>query len=173
MPDSSHTKTSSHRLKGKAASDNGQLAVSSGPVTKEQEPTQSEQSDRVIGKIYETQKEADKQAEKEIQEAIGKEGRLKEPEIKIPPDVADAGVVSPDTEASEALLKDTTVDLPLTEDEYKSGEQAKKNEKVTQKKEGLGVASLIALALFVGRMIKLAHHHMKKIRFKKEGEEGK
>src|SRR3990167_4687167 len=167
MPDSSHTKTSSHRLKGKAASDNGQLAVSSGPVTKEQEPTQSEQSDRVIGKIYETQKEADKQAEKEIQEAIGKEGRLREPEIKIPPDVADAGVVSPETEASETLSGDTTVELPMTEDEFKLGEHAKVDAKVTEKKEVLGVDSLVALALFVGRLIKLAHYHAKRIVFRK------
>lgn len=173
MPDSSHTKISSHRLKGKAASDNGQPAVSSGPVTKEQEPTQSEQSDRAVSEIYETQKEADRQAEKEIQQALGKEGKLKEPEIKIPPDVADAGVVSVDTEASEALLKDTTVDLPLTEDEYKRGERAKVNAKVTQKKEVLGVASLVALVLFVGRMIKLAHHHAKRVVFRKEGETGK
>src|SRR3989344_4117693 len=123
--------------------------------------------------VSKSKKKADRKAEEEIQQAIGKEGRLREPEIKIPPDVADAGVVSPETEASETLSGDTTVELPMTEDEFKLGEHAKVDAKVTEKKEVLGVASLVALALFVGRLIKLAHYHMKKIRFKKEGEEGK
>jgi len=163
MPDSTHPKSSVSKSK-KKSDHNGQSPVGGVFAVKEQEPSQT---DRATSKIYERQNEADRKAEEEIQQAIGKEGRLREPEIKIPPDVADAGVVSPETEASETLSGDTTVELPMTEDEFKLGEHAKVDAKVTEKKEVLGVASLVALALFVGRLIKLAHYHAKRIVFRK------
>lgn len=167
MPDSTDPKSSVLKPKKKSVDHHGHPTVIGVPAVKEQEPPQP---DLAASTIYETQKEADRQAEKEIQEAIGKEGRLKEPEAQIPPDVEDAGVVSPEKEASETLSKDSTFEMPITEDEFKLGEHAKLNAKVTEKKEVWGVASLVALALLVGRLIKIAHHHMKKISFKKEGD---
>ncbi len=138
-----------------------------GQAPKEKEPAES--ADQQIHEIQERSKEADKQAEIEVQEALGEEARLKEPQIEIPPDVADARVVSPEKEASEALQKDTTVELPVTKEEYEKGEHTKLSAKVTVKKEVFGIASIIGLTLFVGRLIKLVHHHAKKFVFRKEG----
>ncbi len=135
---------------------------------KEQEGVES--VDLATGIIEERDKEADKHVEKEIQAAAGEEARLKEPEVELPPDVADAGVVSPQKAASETLGGEATINLPITKEEFEKGERTQVSAKVTQKKEVFGVSSLVALALLVGRLIKLAHHHAKKVIFRNQKE---
>lgn len=119
--------------------------------------------------ILERDKVAEKKVEKEIKEVAGEEARLKEVEVEIPPDVRDAGVKSPEKEASEVLEKGTLVELPISEKEYQEGQHTKLTSKVTVKREVWGVSGIIAMAIFIGRLIKKAHHHAKSIVFKKEG----
>lgn len=133
---------------------------------KEHELTQSPEA--ILKEVQEREKTAAKEAEEKVQEALGEEARLKEPEVKLPPDVKDAGVVSPESDASEMLEKGSTIELPVSEEEYEKGEHVKISAKVNEKKEVFGVASIAALAMFVGRLIKMAHHHAKKIVFRKE-----
>jgi len=127
---------------------------------KEQEPSNSPET--LIKEIQEKSKQADLHAEKEVQKAIGKEAKLSQPEIEIPPDLEDHGVKSPEKEASKVV---SSVDLPMTEDKYESRKETKIKSHVSKKLEVFGVSSVVALAMLVGRMIKLAHHHAKKAVF--------
>ncbi len=168
MPDSTSVSPNTDVGDDKKSVTDSQKMTPVQPVSKpkEQEP---ESADAALAEIQEREKEATKVAERELTETIGKEAKLKEPEPEIPPEVKEVGVKSPEKEASEILKKGATVDLAITEDTYKKGEQAKLDAKVTVKREVLGVASIIALAMYVGRMIKMAHHHAKKVVFKKGG----
>ncbi|OGD83466.1 hypothetical protein A3A54_00405 [Candidatus Curtissbacteria bacterium RIFCSPLOWO2_01_FULL_39_62] len=134
-----------------------------GRAAKEQELAQSQEH-----AVKEIHKEADRKVEKEVKEVAGEEAGLKEPEPQIPADVRDAGVKSPEVEASEIIDKGGTIELPIDEKTYQEGQHAKITSKVTVKKEVYGVRSIIALALFVARLVKLAHHHTKRVIFKGE-----
>lgn len=122
-----------------------------------------------VSEILERDKVAEKKVEKEIKEVAGEEARLKDEEIEIPPDLAEAGVKSPEKEASELLEKDAAIELPISEKAYQEGQHAKLTSKVTVKREVWGVSGIVAMAIFIGRLIKKAHHHAKSIVFKKEG----
>ena len=137
-----------------------------GQAAREQEPIQAPES--ALVEIEERFKDADRKAEKEVKEVAGEEAGLREPEPQIPPDVADAGVRSPETEATEIIEKGGTFDLPISEKVYEEGQHTKITSKVNVKREVFGVKSIVALALFVGRMIKRAHHLAKSVRFKGE-----
>lgn len=173
MPDATYSSSSAKANddkktsadKPKVKSDDQQL-VPTDPISKpkEQEP---ESADTALKEIQEREKEASEAAHKEIQRSLGKEAGIKELDVEIPPDVEEAGVKSLEKEATEVFKKGATFELPITEEEYKEGEKAKLTAKVTQKREVYGVSSLIALAVIVGRMIKMAHHKMKKVVFKK------
>ena len=150
--------------------DKQQAAVDSvSKSAREQEPIQAPESGLV--EIQERFKDADRKAEKEVKEVAGEEAGLREPEPQIPPDVADAGVTSPETEATEIIEKGGTFDLPISEQVYKEGQHTKITSKVNVKREVFGVKSIVALVIAVGRAIKMAHHQLKKVVFKKEGEQ--
>src|SRR3989344_5847714 len=102
----------------------------------------------------------------DFEDVIGRASKEQEPQI--PADVRDAGVKSPEVEASEIIDKGGTIELPIDEKTYQEGQHAKITSKVTVKKEVYGVRSTIALALFVARLVKLAHHHTKRVIFKGE-----
>lgn len=148
----------------KSFSTNKNLPVASISGPKEKEPSITPET--LIKEIQEKSKEADLHAVKEIQKAIGEEAKLSQPEIEIPPDLEDHGVKSPEKEASKAV-SGGAVDLPMTETKYESGIETKIKSQVTKKLEVFGVSSVVALAMLVGRMIKLAHHHAKKAVFKR------
>lgn len=135
---------------------------------KEQEPAVS--AETALAEIQEREKEAAQEAERKIQKELGQEARLREPEPVIPPDVKDAGVISPEEAATETIDKGATINLPVSENTYEEGKHTKITAKVTQKREVYGIKSIIALALFVGKLIKLAHHHAKRIVFKKSSQ---
>ena len=145
------------------------VAPVSGP--KEQEVVNAPKD--VLADIQERSKEADEIAEKQVQEAIGEEARLAHPEPKIPPDVSDRGVESPEKKASEIAAKGGTIELPISASDYERGQQIKVKSKVTKKLEVYGVSSIIALAMYVGRVVKLAHHHAKKWAFRKSSSKSK
>lgn len=162
MPDSASTKSTDD--KNTSTTDTQATAE---PVSrpKEQEP---ENVDTALAQIQERERESTEVAEREITEALGKEIKVKDHEPEIPADVEEAGVKSPEKEASEVLKKGPTINLPTTEEIYKKGQHTKITSKVTLKKEVWGVSGIVALAIYVGRMIKKATHHGKKYFFRKE-----
>lgn len=143
-----------------------QIAATVG--SKEAEPANIEE-EKLLKEVVERSRQADLEAEKKIEAAIGQEARLSRPEIKVPADIAEHGVKSPQAEASAVAEKGSTIELPISEQEYKQGE------KLTIKgledhKSVIGVSSLAAFALYLGRIIKLAHKHTKRVIFRKKDE---
>ena len=137
---------------------------------KEQEPTSQEtkaEEEKIISEVIRTSEAADEQAEREIQSAIS-EARLARPEPKLAPDVADSGVKVPQEQADEVVRSGTTINLPISEDEYKKGLH-QKVAGVVVNKVVVGTSSFFALATWIGRLIKMAHKHTMKVIFRKEG----
>ena len=123
--------------------------------------------DEQMSQIKELSKEADVAAEKEVRAAIGEEARLSLEEPKIGPDLEDHGVRSPQAQASEVLKGGNVKELPITEEEFGQARKAKLVAHVDEKKDVLGVSSIVALAMWVGRVIKMAHGHALRIVFRK------
>ena len=170
MPGAKKAHIKDKKQLGSQADEKQQAAVDSvSKSAREQEPIQAPES--ALVEIEERFKDADRKAEKEVKEVAGEEAGLREPEPQIPADVADAGVRSPEADATEIIEKGGTFDLPISEQVYEEGQHTKITAKVNVKREVFGVKSIVALALFVGRMIKRAHHQLKKVVFKKEGEQ--
>lgn len=149
----------------------GQAAgAGAAPVTtgtgKEQEAIYKEQGE-LLAEVREKYREADLEAQGEVKKALGKEASLAKNEVVIPPDLADQGVRSPQSDASEVVEKGSTIELPISEDEYKEAEKAKVLGKSLANKEVIGISSLAALAMFIGRLIKIAHGHAKRLVFGK------
>lgn len=142
----------------------------SGTQVKEQEPqvTSHQEEKKILSEIVKSSEAVDDQAEQEVMKEIS-EARLATPEPKIPPDVADIGVKSPNQEAKEVITKGTTIALPIEESEYKRGLHLKIKTAVVDKVV-YGTSSLFALATWVGKIIKLAHRHTMKVVFKRGGE---
>ncbi len=136
--------------------------------TKEAEPVNIEE-EKLLKEVVERSRQADLEAEKKIEEAIGQEARLSRPEIKVPSDIAKHGVKSPQAEASVIAQKGSDIELPITEQDYKAGEKME-IKGVDDHKSIIGVSSLAAFVLYLGRIIKLAHKNTKKIIFRKTSE---
>ena len=137
------------------------------PAIKEHEPVSSTQheEEKILSEIVRSSEAVDEQAEQVVRNAIN-EARLSTPEPKLPPDVADSGVKSANLEAKEVITKGTTINLPIDEVEYKKGLHLKIKTAVVNKVV-FGVSSLLALALWVTRVVKLAPKHAMKVVFKK------
>lgn len=146
---------------------NDQPITATAPATigKELEPQRAEEK-KLLDEVSEASEQQDREAERIVQESLGKEARLSQPHPIIPPDVEESGVVSPQKEASRVASDGSTIELPMTEEEYISGEKVKVSGSVSDKGI-IGVSSLAALAMFVGRMIMLAHKHAKHVIFRK------
>ena len=145
-----------------------------GATGKELEP--ENQEEKVISEIRAVEA-ADEQAEREVQAAIS-DARLSRPEPKIPAEVTDSGVKVPQLEANAVIVGGTTLELPITEEEYKRGLHQKVAGMVVNSVI-IGASSLVGLALWAGRIIKMAHQHAMKVVFRKssfkktsEGKEG-
>jgi hypothetical protein len=139
--------------------------VATGNIAKELEPQRVEEK-RLLDEVSEASEQHDREAERKVQESLGKEARLSQPHPTIPQDVSKSGVVSPQKEASKTVAVGSTIELPITEEEYIQGEKTKVGGSVSDKGI-IGVSSLVALAMFVGRMIRLAHKHAKQVIFRK------
>ncbi|MBI2012696.1 hypothetical protein HYS90_02075, partial [Candidatus Curtissbacteria bacterium] len=114
-----------------------------------------------------TSEAADNQAEKQVKEAI-EDARLARPEPQIPPDVADSGVKSPQLEAENVVSEGATIELPVAEEEYHKGLHQKVAGAVVESVV-FGVSGLAGFAIWVTRIIKIAHKHTMKIVFRKQG----
>lgn len=138
-------------------------------LTKEREPSSKsleEQEADILKEIVETSEAADLHAESEIAKAIEGAKRA-QPPIKIPSDLAASGVKSPEEEASKVVKKGTQVNLPISEAQYKVGLGQKASGRVTNKVV-FGVDNLLAFALWIGRVIKVAHKHAMRVVFRRE-----
>lgn len=168
MPDSINPSNDSVKTDDKSNPVSG-TAQGAASGVKEKEPANVQ--DAPIAGIQERGAEADEVAEREIKSVL-KDARLSAPEPSISEDLKEAGVKSPQREASEVIKSGAGLQIPLTETEFQQAQHAKFSAKVTERKDVIGVSSIIALAMWVGRLIKLAHKHtMKKIVFRKGGSE--
>lgn len=151
MPDPSDLKSNSQKM------DDGKNTVTGGvssPV-KEKEPAKLQNAE--VGQIREIASE-DEAMETEIKSVL-EDAKLAFGEPKIPQDLRQAGVKSPQNEASNVIAQGSSLKLAITEEGFKKGEHAKFWAHVNERKDVLGVSSIIAFAMLVGRLIKLAHKH--------------
>jgi hypothetical protein len=125
------------------------------PKAKEQEPKVSEEN-----KIMAVDKELLVNVQGQVKEVV-----QARPEPELPPDVADAGVISPIAKAEEVVKDGTTLTLPTTEEAYKRGLHLRFAGVVTSGVV-MGASSLSALAMWIGRMIKMAHKKAIKVVFR-------
>ena len=143
--------------------------VASAPArAKEQEPGRSQEA-AAVAEIKEVSDSHDKEALGVLRETMP-EVKSASPKIEISPDVSDAGVKSPEAEAGEVLANGPAIDVDITQDKYEEGLATKvtgKSDRV--EKTVVGTASIVAMALWIGRMMKLAHKHTMRIVFKKGG----
>ncbi|KKR51089.1 MAG: hypothetical protein UT84_C0003G0084 [Candidatus Curtissbacteria bacterium GW2011_GWA1_40_16] len=144
--------------------------VAPATISKELEPQRAEEK-KLLDEVSEASEQQDREAERKVQESLGKEARLSQPHPTIPQDVEDSGVVSPQKEASKTAAMGSTIELPLTEEEYIQGEKVKVSGSISDKGI-IGVSSLAAFVMLIGRMIKLAHKHAKKVIFRKASDNG-
>lgn|SRR3989344_4648440 len=141
---------------------------------KEGEPAMSaEQSyideGKLVAQIETTSEELDKKALEVVEKEL-KDVQASQPQPNIPPDLEDAGVINPQQEADKVVKDGTTISLPIDEMEYKKGlSQSAKGRFDNQTKGVVGVASLVALAQWVKRIIARAHKKTMNIVFKKGG----
>ena len=161
MPDPTNLKSDS-----KKADDSGAKVVGGAVAPhKEKEPTRLQSEG--LAQIKEIDKE-DEAVEAEIKSVL-EDAKLASAEPRISKDLKGAGVRSPALEASEVVADGTSLAIPITEEEFKKGQHAKFSAHVNERKDVIGVSSIIAFAMLVGRLIKLAHKHtIGKIIFKKK-----
>lgn len=124
---------------------------------------------KLLNEVILESDKADTEAEKKVQEQIG-EARLSKPKIEIPDDVAASGVKSRAKEASEVIANGNALVLPISEQEYKKGEKTKVSGKTDKDKDVRGVSSIVVFAMFITRLIKVAHKHAKRVIFGKGSE---
>lgn len=143
-----------------------------GRAAKEQEPNVSaasafEEEEKLMASIKTTAETADKQALEALQGTLAETKRgTFEPEL--PPDVEDAGVVSPTKAAEDVVKNGSSVELPISEKEYDLAKKTKVSGKSDIKRNIFGVSSLAAMAIWVGKMLKKAHKHTLKVVFRRE-----
>lgn len=177
-------------VKSDNGTDDQTTVVSSQPITvpspkaKEQEPTPpvGGEDDRLMAEITSRAEASDAEAIARVREVIPDARQAQSLQPQLPADVADAGVVSPQIEADKVVAGGATIKLPVDETTYKKGLHARVAG-VVKDKVVVGVVSLAALAMWIGRLIKMAHKHTMKIVFrsssagatedKKEGEKSR
>lgn len=148
-------------------------------VNKEQEPNAGARDPgESILEVKSREEASDRQAAEALKGALN-EAKRAAPEPELPPDVEDAGVKSPQKEADDVIARGSTLVLGVSEEGYEKGRRTKVRGTVVRGAI-VGVSSISALAIWVGRMIRVAHRHTKKIVFRKpfsakasEGEGGR
>ncbi len=145
------------------------VSPSVAPRVKEQEPGGDLWAEQAtdIAEIKEVSDSHDKEALRLVREGFP-EAKQSLPRPEIPPDVADAGVRSPEADGEAVITNGPTINLDITEEKYKEGEKMGASGKTDSEKVVFGTSSLVAMALWIGRMMKLAHKHtIGKIVFRK------
>ncbi len=162
--------------------DQGHLATQSLPQitpakAKEQEPGINagqtfEDQGKIVAEIKTTSEALDKQALETLQKEVRdiKSSHQEVPEI--PPDVEDAGVKNREAEAEKVLESGPTLELPIPEETYRSALKTKVSARSDNSSGGwsfVGASSIVALAMWVGRILKMAHKHTMRVIFKHAG----
>lgn len=133
---------------------------------KEHEPGGSRSDeDKLMAEIRAVSETDDQRHLESVQDLI-KDAKRAEPEPQLPPDVEDAGVISPVIEAEKVISEGTTLELPIDEEAYKRGLHVKVAGAVVDKAV-VGVSGLTALAMWVARLIKKAHKHTMRVVFRR------
>lgn len=126
------------------------------------------EEDRVMAEITTTADAIDREAIAKARESFPEiKQAVPEPELK--PDVEDAGVKVPSVDAEDVITSGPTIELGTSENIYKKGLGMKVTGRVVGSvgnKIVVGVSSLAALAMWVGRMVKMAHKHAMKVVFR-------
>lgn len=118
---------------------------------------------KLVAQIETTSEELDKKALEVVEKEL-KDVQASQPLPTIPPDLEDAGVINPQQEADKVVKDGTSFSLPIDETEYKKGLSSKvggrwySNEKVI-----VGSKGIVALALWVKRVIGKAHRKAMKV----------
>lgn len=137
------------------------------PRAKEQEPADGRAQEAAdLAEIKEVSDSHDKEALRLVRESLP-ETKSGVEKIEIPPDVADAGVKSPEQEAEAVLANGPTINVDISEKEYEKGLKMAAGGQTDREKNVFGTGSIVALAIWVKRMIKLAHKHTMRIVFRK------
>ncbi|MBI2327028.1 hypothetical protein HYU92_01810 [Candidatus Curtissbacteria bacterium] len=151
-------------VSGQAGVPTPQTPITVVPEAKEHEPHAEE--DKIMAEIRSTYEARDAEVLKEVQKVVN-EAKLSQPRPVIPPDVEDAGVVHPPAEAEKVIEKGTTLELPIDEATYERGLHQKIAGAVINKTV-MGVSSLVALAMWITRLIKMAHKHATGVIFRRQ-----
>lgn len=145
----------------------GQAPATGSAKVKEQEPPPPAggEDDKIIAEITSRAEAVDAEAIAKVREAIPDAAQAQSLQPQLPADVVDAGVVSPQIEADKVVADGATINLPVEETTYKKGLHARVAG-VVKDKVVVGVTSLAALAMWVGRLIKMAHKHTMRVVFR-------
>lgn len=142
---------------------------------KEQEPVSAvsaaAEEDQLMAEITSTSEAMDAAAIERLQKDAP-DIKRSQPQPELKPDVEDAGVKIPEQEADNVIRQGSTLSLPVSEKAYKKGQQTKVSGKIEGapgQKIVVGVSSVAALAIWIGRLFKLAHMHAMKIVFRGKG----
>lgn len=127
-----------------------------------------EKEGRLISEIKEVSAEADRRAEQVVTAELGKIGEQAKfiETVGIPKDVNNAGVRDIAGDARDVIVNGSSINLDVTEDEYKDGLKVKVGG-ISQNKSILHIASVVALAIWVGRQLKRAHVKTMKVVFRR------
>ncbi len=132
---------------------------------KEQDAIYREEG-QLLNEVKEKYKEADLEAQKVVEQALGSEAKARA-EVKIAPDLREAGVASHEENATDVIKKGSDLQIPISEDTFQAGRSVKLGGKRFINRNIVGVSSLAALVIFVGRLVKVAHRHARRIIFRK------
>ena len=135
-----------------------------GGVTKESEP---ETVDKVQIRAESALDRDLSEATKSITEHTKLPHEVHQPNLAA--DVEDAGVFAPQAAADGVISHGQTLNIETDEATYKKGLHTRVVGKVVNRAI-VGVSSLAAFALWIGRMIKIAHKKTMKVVFRKAGE---
>ena len=159
-------------VKPQVKDDQGKVPISQGRVkeaeSKSAEKSAFEAEEKLMTEIKTTAEAADRQALESLKGAVS-EIKRSVPEPELPPDVEDAGVINPQTAADNVVAKGATIELPTDQGTYERGQHTKVSGKSDDKNAVFGTASLVAFALWIGRLIKMAHKSAKRIIWKGTG----
>ena len=108
----------------------------------------------------------DQEMETKVQEQL-KEAKLSHPAPHLSPDVEDAGVTHPETDAEKVVRDGAILTVDVDEKTYKKGLSTAVAGAVKDKVV-VGVSSLAALAMWIGRLLKMAHKHTMRVIWRRD-----
>ena len=132
--------------------DNQTVLQPSGSGAKEIEPNRADEA-KIVAEIKTVSEALDSEALEKVRKHLpDAESRSEKPYI--PANVSQSGIKHIETEAEDVIRQGATITLPVDEETYVRGQKER------------GTSSLAALALWIGRVIKLAHRRTWKVVFR-------